>query len=340
MLFFGQISLLPGPAAMGLQPPPKIWFSCVRTTRLRRPSAREKSRCSKRILHHIQQMNGVQLALGAAPGQLLHGRSVRGNIRDERDLSPATFRFLKCSNPKRTVVPQLGREQLLAYKCIPKNERHAPSVKNTAGPSLHARNHAGCSGRIRGCPAAASLHCRFFKISLWKSRTNQHKISLLCTFVQHILDFLFWAISQFQFSRHLSLLFLCNSWFSIKSCAALAFCPVAHPSVFRSVRALPRPDLAPRTGTFGAACFFWGSASVLAARRGPVPAAGFINQTSAKIDFSSFSFRILPLLLKITAGFSAYCAGFPGFPTFFPRFRGAGRLWFTSMCPDMPWSGA
>lgn len=74
--------------------------------------------------------------------------------------------------------------------------------------------------------------------------------------------------------------------------------------------------------------------------QGPVPAAGFINQTSAKIDFSSFSFRIPPLLLKITAGFSACCAGFPGFPTFFPRFRGAGRLWFTSMCPDMPWSGA
>ena len=108
-----------------------------------------------------------------------------------------------------------------------------------------------------GLPGRGIAALQVFKISLWKSRTNQHKISLLCTFVQHILDFLFWAISQFQFSRHLSLLFLCNSWFSIKSCAALAFCPVAHPSVFCSVRALPRPDLAPRTGTFGAACFFW-----------------------------------------------------------------------------------
>ena len=117
----------------------------------------------------------------------------------------------------------------------------------------------------------------------------------------------------------------------LSGCTSVRFC---------SVRALPRPDLAPRTGTFGAVCFFLGSASVLTARRGPVPAAGFINQTSAKIDFSSFSFRIPPLLLKITAGFSACCAGFPGFPTFFPRFRSAGRLWFTPMCPDMPWSGA
>lgn len=146
--------------------------------------------------------------------------------------------------------------------------------------------------------------------------------------MQHILDFHFWAISQFSFSRHLSRFFRCLPSSSIKSCAALPFYPVAHPSVFHFFCNCSQPASPCAPEILGQRPSFRATLRIFRQRgtHKAASAAKSINHASGKIDSNLFRFRIPPPFLKTPAGFSAFFAGFPGFPTFFPRFRGAGRL--------------